>query len=328
MLNTLKIIFEKITKLGWYKKISFWVIIFLAISLWMYITLNETYITTLEVPLNIVPPKGRAIEQLEQQLNNFISVEIEGSGWYLFNYIHLNKTKRCNVNLDNITPDGSLFTVSSLDFQKGLEGIHKIIPRRFYPPRIVITTGEIGNKQVDIKPDVTLKVKDGFVLVGGIYTEPTSVLLTGNKKSLEEINSWKTMPVEFNDVNSSFSYVVNLSDSLGSIIKLQPDNIKVYGEIQQYSEVTFDDIELKIIGGHLPSNRIVSPTNFRVTLMGGIEHLNKINAADIELSVDYDKVINDTIGVLVPNLKIPPFTKIMNVEPKFIYHKIMLPKSI
>lgn len=315
---------KKIKQFDWYKNKSFWVTLVLAVLLWIYISLNEIFISTIDVPLSVVPTKGRSIEQL---LSNSIIVEIEGSGWSLFNYIYLNNSKRCLVNLNNVTREDSLFTIASLDFQKGLEGINKIRPRRFFPNRLVVTTGKIEKKKVDISPDIHLKTKKGFVLVGNIYADPSSVVISGNKKSLEHINNWKTKYTEFYGVNSSFNHIVDLSDSLTSIIQIHPNKTKVYGEIQQYGEITFYDIELKIVGGQLPSNHTINPTNFSVTLMGGIEQLNKISAKDIEITMDYDKILNDTIGILVPTLKIPPFVKIMSISPKVICHKFKLPKN-
>jgi len=313
-------ILKRIKEFTWFRKISFWMTLLLAVLLWFYINLNDTYKMMVNVPLYVTPPKGRAIEQ---QLQNTISIEMEGSGWNLLNYVYLNQAKRCNIHLDSVPRDSISYIISSLDFQKGLDGVNKISPRRFYPPRLNVTTDEIEDKRVNVKPDIIMKLKPGFVLVGSTYTDPESILISGNKKSLENITEWKTMNTEFNNVNASFNYIVNLSDSLNSIIKLDPNKVKLYGEVQQYGEITFDDITLKIIGGQLPNNHIIIPNNFKITLSGGIEYLKNINTSDIELTIDYDDVINDTVGLLIPALKIPPFTIKMNIEPKFIHHKIL-----
>ncbi|MCL2039915.1 MAG: hypothetical protein FWG85_05755 [Bacteroidetes bacterium] len=322
------IVLDKIKQFSWFKNKSFWIILFLTIFFWVYISFSDTYITMLEIPITVVPPKGRAIEQ---ELNNFINVEIEGSGWNLFNYMYINKGKKCIVHLDNIErnkEDTASYILNSVDFQKGLENINKVIPRKFYPARLNITTDRIVEKKVDIKPDVMLKVKEGFILVGGVRTEPSTVVISGNSKSLKNINQWKTTYNEFKNINASFNYILDVSDHLASIINVEPNKIKINGEIQQYAEITFDDIELKIIGGQIPNNHILLPHNFKVTLIGGIELLNKITHADIELTIDYDKIMNDTTGILVPNLKIPPFTKTMDISPKVIYHKVKSSKPI
>lgn len=311
---------DKIKQLKWFKNKSFWIILLLTIFFWMYVSFNDNYITMLEIPLIVVPPKGRAIEQ---ELNNFINVEIEGSGWNLFNYLYINKAKKCVVLLDNIErEDTTTYIINNVDFQKGLENISKVRPRRFYPARLNITTDKIVEKKVDVNPDVMLKVKEGFILVGGVRTEPNTVVISGNSESLKNISQWKTTYNEFRNINTSFNYIVDVSDHLISIINVEPKKIKIYGEIQQYAEITFDDIGLKIIGGQINNNHILLPTNFKVTLIGGIEQLNKITPDDIELTIDYDSIMNDTTGILVPILNIPPFTKVMDITPKVIYHKI------
>jgi len=61
-----------------------------------------------------------------------------------------------------------------------------------------------------------------------------------------------------------------------------------------------------------------------VTLVGGIELLNKISAADIKISLDYNEIISDSTGILTPTITIPPYTKLLNITPHFIQHKIII----
>jgi len=306
-------------KKHWYKTKNFWLALFIATALWLYVSLNDEYQTVVSVPLIVTPPTGRAIENI---LPNRISVDVAGSGWYLFNYMYINNIKRCSVNLDDVRRDDTIFIISSMDMQRGLEGINRIVPQRFYPERIEVKTGEIIEKEVRVVSNVSINLKDGFVIVGDIKTEPQTVIITGNRNLIDTIRTWNTKKMQFDKVNSSFSYIVQVSDSLSSVIDVNPKDITVFATVEKYAEVTFDDIEIKVVNGQLPSGHTISPQFFSVTLSGGIELLSKIKSSDISITVDYETVINDKNGIIKPTVTIPPFTKIVNVKPEFGRHNI------
>ena len=312
-------------KKRWYKTRTFWGSLLIAIGLWIYATLQDEYHTVVAVPLIVEPPTGRAIENI---LPNRVSIDVAGTGWYLFNYMYVNKLKKCKVNLDDVRKDDTIYVISSIDMQKGLEGLNRITPQRFYPERINVKTGEIVEKEVRIVSDAKVNLKDGFVLVGDIKTEPQTVTIIGNKNLIDTIRIWKTKKIEFNRVNTSFSHIVQASDSLSSVIDITPKDITIFATVQQYGEKTFNDIEIRIINGQLPPEHIISPKYLSVTLSGGIELLNKIKSSDISITVDYEAIISDRNGIIKPVITIPPFTKMLNAEPVFLKHNIYVKQPI
>jgi len=309
-------------KKHWYKTKNFWGALFVAFGLWMYVSLTDEYQTVVSVPLTVVPPTDRSIEN---NIPSRISVDVAGNGWHLFNYIYANNIKKCSVKLDEVRrDDDSIFVISSMDMQKGLEGISRIVPQRFHPERIRVITGEIVEKEVRVVTDVNVNLKDGFVIIGDINTEPQTVTIIGNRNLIDSIRFWKTKNIQFNNVNSNFSHTVQVSDSLSSVIDVRPQTVTVFADVQQYAEMTFNDVEVRVINGHLPPQHIISPQFFSVTLSGGIEILSKINTSDIFITVDYEAIINNKSGVIKPTITVPPFTKMLNVSPQFLHHNISM----
>ena len=311
-------------KENWYKTKKFWGALFIAVALWMYASLNDEYQTVVEVPLTITPPKGRAIENI---LPNKISIDVKGNGWYLFNYLYVNNIKRCRVNLNDVRKDDTIYTISAIDMQKGLDAINKIVPQRFYPDQINVVTGETLTKEVNIISNANINLREGFVLVGDVKTEPQTVTIQGNKNLIDDIKVWKTKELQLNNINSSFSHTVQVSDSLSSVIEVIPSDITIFASVQQYSEVTFNDIEIRILGGQLPNEHTLSPLLITVTLTGGIDLLSKIKASDISVTVDYETIMNNKSGIIVPVVTAPPFTKILNIQPKFLHHNIHIRRT-
>ncbi|MDR0927494.1 MAG: hypothetical protein LBO69_06985 [Ignavibacteria bacterium] len=314
----------------WYYNKSFWGSLLVAIALWIYASLNDEYQSTIDVPLQVKAPTGRAIEDV---LPTKISIDVKGNGWSLFNYLYLNSIKLCKVNLDDASKADSIYVVHSVDMQKGLEGINKLVIRRFYPDSLRVRTGEVSTKTVNITPNVNIIPRQGFVIVGDVRTEPTAVSITGNTKLIDSILSWKTIMQTYTDVtpnlnsdassdkNARFSRTIAVSDSMASVIKIKPKNVTIFAPIQQYGEVTFHDVKINVIGGQLPSDNVLLPQLFTVTLSGGIELLSKINASEIILSLDYNAIMNDSNGILIPKVDTLPYTKVINIYPKYIQHK-------
>jgi len=305
----------------WYSTKKFWGSLLFAIALWIYASLSDDYQTIIDVPLVVSAPTGRAIETV---LPNNVSVDVSGQGWYLFNHIYLNKLKKCYVNLDEVRKIDSFYIVNTVDMQKGLVNLNKITPLRVYPDEFQVTTGEIGSKEVEIIPDVDINLKDGFVLVGNIKSELSTVTITGNIRLIDSIHSWRTQKVSFDNVNTSFSKKIAVSDSLSSVITIEPNNILIYATVQQYGERTFDDIPIEVIGGKLSNNHKILPRFFSITLTGGIDVLNKLSSNDISITVDVDAIMKNNTGLLKPNLSIPPYTNILNMYPNFVQHTILI----
>lgn len=305
----------------WYPTKKFWVPFSLAVALWIYASLSDDYQIIIDVPFVVSAPTGRAIETV---LPNNVSVDVSGQGWYLLNHLYLNQLKKCLVNLDDVRKTDSFFVINTLDMQKGLINLNKVTPLRVYPDELYVKTGEIASKEIEIIPDVDINLQEGFVLVGNVKAEMPTVTITGNINLIHTIKSWKTQPATFDNIHSSFSRKIAVSDSLNSVIKIEPHDILIYATVQEYGERTFDDIPLEIVGGKLPNNHKISPYFFSVTLTGGIDVLNKLNNADISISVDIDAIMKNSTGLLKPHLSIPPYTSILNTNPNFVHHSILI----
>jgi YbbR domain-containing protein len=305
-------------KTEWYKNKNFWGAFLVAIAVWGYASLNDDYQANVDVPLTILPPFNRAVENA---LPASISVDITGKGWNLFNYMYLNNSKSCIIDLNEVNHNDSIYSVTNVDMQKGIEGINKLRVLHFYPDYLQLETGEIGTKNIAIESAANVSLDDGYVLVGEVRTDPPNVKITGNSQLIDKIKVWKTKSNDFPKINTSFSYRIGVSDSLSSVVNINPSEVTIYGTVQQYGELTIRDVELQVVGGTLSETDIVSPHYFDVTISGGIDLLTKITSADIDAYIEYDAVINDSTGVLVPKFNIPTYTTLISIAPQYIIHK-------
>lgn len=315
----------QIKKKHWYLSKTFWGAFLLAIALWCYASLSEEYQVMIEIPLTVEAPKDKASETT---IPKEISVDVSGTGWYLFNHLYLNNIKRCYIKLDNVAFQDSVYTITAVDMQKGLQNLAKITYQRFFPDLITIKTDDLFEKEVPIVPDIQVSPAEGFSLVGNVKVIPSTVIVKGNEKIIKTIEKWATENLIFNDVSASFSKQVFLSDTLQSVLQLSRNTVDINVLVQPYSEITLDDIPLQIVGApQIMKNILVEPNYFSVTLRGGIDIISRISNSDISITINYRDIINDSTGILRPNITIPPYTSILNTSPKYVFHSEIVQKN-
>jgi len=314
----------QVKKKHWYVSKTFWGALLLAIALWCYASLSEEYQVMIEVPLTVEAPKDRASETV---IPKEISIDVTGTGWYLFNHLYFNNIKRCHIKLDNVASQDSIYTITSVDMQKGLQNLGKISYQRFFPDVITIKTDKLFEKEVPVFPHIKAYPAEGFALVGNVKVIPPTIFIKGNENIIKTINKWTTENLVFKDVSSSFTKQVFLSDTLQSILQLSENVVDVSILVQPYSEITLDDIPLQVIGApQIMKNIIVQPKYFSVTLRGGIDVISKISNADVGITINYQDIINDSTGIIKPNITIPPYTSILNTSPKYVFHSEIVRK--
>jgi hypothetical protein len=94
--------------------------------------------------------------------------------------------------------------------------------------------------------------------------------------------------------------------------------------VQPFAEKTFTGIP--IVATAVPPNRevIFIPPRFDVIVRGGIQQLAKLTPDDFQATISYQHLIEDSIQVVVPQITVPPETKIIGQTPaqfKFIIRK-------
>jgi hypothetical protein len=291
----------------------------LAVALWMYASLNMSYTTSIKVPFSVVLPDNRAIEN---PLQSVISIKVKSVGWYLFNLIYFNSSARCHVDLSEKNISGDEYQISRNELLKSIQSITNAEPIDVYPESITLQLGKIGIAKVPVHLTADIQTMKEFIIVGEPKLDPDSIIISGNEKVVMNIHSWNTQPIHMNKVKNSFTVSIPLSDSLGVILKKSSRYINVTYDIQQTAEVTFNDVEVRIRGGALPSHHYLQPRLISVTVRGGVEKLASLSMDKITSYIDYYEVVNDTIGIIKPHINIPNGLILQNANPRFLYHTI------
>ncbi len=268
-----------------------------AFALWGYTSLNDSYITFVEVPLFIELPSDRAIEN---NVPSLITLELRGSGWDLFNLIFFNSAKICKVDLST-EKNLKDYSISRQEMIKSTEYLTNVETRDVLPTRIDLVTGRILEKKVDVRFVGELATHSDFIFTSEHKIQPQQVRIRGNENIIKDIEHWNTKPFFLKGLTRGSRLKVELSDSLASIIKKDIDFITLTNVIEQKAEIIVENVQLTILG-HGSKNIKIQPSTVDVLLKGGLSELEKVDISKINAEITYKDIKNSSSGIIIPKL--------------------------
>lgn len=297
---------------------AFWGAIVLAIALWMFASLNDTYLINIDFPLQIHLPKDRAFES---KLPNNITFRVKGNGWSLFNLMYFNTAKKCNVNLSNYTLNSNELNLTRDVLLKSIEFIGNANAQEVYPEKLTLIVGQNFEKQVPLISKIKINPSNQFILVGEPVLNPHNVTIFGNKKVIEKINSWETEDIEFDEIKKNFTAKVKLNEEHENIVKTKEKYVQLSQKVEQLTDLVIKDIPIVFIG-NIPYNHKVFPNTVSITIRGGVNTLLNLNLDNIYINLDNKQILDDKSGYITPNVLLPNNIQLIDIKPKFLRHLI------
>jgi hypothetical protein len=290
----------------------------LAIALWFFSSLNETYTVRIEIPLNVQLPQNRA---LEDELPENITVETRGTGWNLFYLMAVNSQKMCNVDLTEKVINDTLYNINRSLLLSSVKSFEEVQSINISPENLTVKTDKIVEKKVPLESDVSIHPNKNFVLAGSLELEPDSIKLRGNIKVIKKLDKWRTENISITGVRNDISMTIGLDDTLSGIVDRIPPEVLLLGDLQMLADKTFYQLKIEIIGGNLPVNYRIYPEYFDVTVSAGVEQLYDLKREDILVSLQITDILNNSNGLLKPHINIPEGYELKTVLPDIIYVK-------
>lgn len=282
--------------------------------LWIYLNLSYTYSIEINVPVDLTYSKSEAVAD---QLPSDLDVTVSGKGWDLLNILMFKKL-HYKLDLSKFKQETKIVTNQSIQDRLNLPS--NITLTKIEPEEIDINLDKYSEKFVKVRSNLVVKTKDNYKLVGAIKLSPDSVKIIGANSVLSKI---KFVPTEYKiveDVNANMSGLINIKDTLGNLIRIEPKSIRYNFNVELSADKNFEGIDIAI--NNLPDNKevLLIPPKAEISLKGGVEQLSKINPAEIKLFIDFKKLEDDTLGYFIPEIQLPVEANVVNITPqKFQY---------
>ncbi len=289
--------------------------IVLAMALWALVSLRGNYEVPIAVPLEVILAPNRSIEA---EIPREIRYQIRASGWHLVNLLYFNADAKCILDLSS--QKSMSVTISTQDLQQAFRASVPASVLEVFSHEFGIQLGVVGEKRVPLVSKVSVQAGQGFIQVGAVQLQPDSVNVRGNVKVLETIHEWQTMKLPFSSCTESQSGTIRVSDSLATILSVEPSSVRYAFEIQRSAEITLEDIPVQINGAAATSSHRVQPSTVSISIRAGVEQIEQLKAEQIQVQVDYAQLSHDTTGIIVPHIIVPTHVKVLSVRPATLLH--------
>lgn len=283
-------------------------IIAVSILLWIFVSFEGEFSLSLNLPIRIIDiPENHSVSEISSK---DVSISLKGQGWVLAQHT-LGRDPKFNVPSPDQSGASEISTRNVLYANSWLSSALQLT--EINPEKITVKIEETISKKVEIVPVVSMNYKPGYGLVSPISIEPDSVLLTGPKSVVDNINIVNTKAKMLSDIEDEASVILGLEKP--NFVNVDVTECKVSFDVQKIVDKVFE--ELVIETKNIPSRYelIVAPNKLSIILRGGINLLSKLENKDIKVFVNFEQAINDTNGAIEPNIVIPEFTSLIDIKP-------------
>lgn len=304
------------------KLLVYFIFVAIASIFWLLSALSKNYQTQIMYPVRFVNLPNDKV--LINELPDFLSLSVDGYGFTLLRY----KVKRSIVPVSIDISKNELFQVpgkSNKYFIPSRYLIKQVSSRisddvkvlEIQPDSIVFDFTKMISKKVALKPDISYTTDRQFLVKRKPWCEPDSLLLSGPKSILDEVDYCLTKHLDVEDLNSSIQRSVGVKAIEG--IKLSTKRVNVFIEVEKFTEATLR-VPIEII--NMPDSLQLKtfPDEISVSYKVALSDFDKVKPYQFRAVVNYKGVPSgsnsDFHKMRVELKKFPSFVRSISYNPK------------
>ncbi|MCX8056166.1 MAG: CdaR family protein [Ignavibacteria bacterium] len=288
----------------------FIIFVFIAFIFWGTITLSDEYSVTLDVPIKIVVSEINYA--VEDNIPDKFEIKVRTTGWEILKLKYF-QIPKIEIVVNEPVENFIFHTSSITNEQLGLSSNAKIISIK--PERIKLNFNLSTEKKVKIYPRIVYSLKEGYEIVTPIKVEPETVIIKGTRRVLSQIDSLPTETVQLPELSEFVELQTSLIDTLNNLITYSKTPVKIFFDVQQIADRSFENIPVELI--NVPKNKdlILFPSYIDLKLRGGIKILGTLSPDSIKAFVDYNKYLSDD-DKIIPEFDLPYGVRVIEYFPK------------
>lgn len=283
----------------------------LAIFIWLYVVTEEPYEYALQVP--VVVTNLHEDRVVRNDLPERATVLFRGSGKSLIGLM-VNPDARIVLDLSRIryrytfrlTPDRVRLTHRDPELT-AVEVLE--------PDTITVLLAEKRRRTVPVLPQITVEPAKGYRVNGDVQVSPDSVRATGPKDLVDAMPAVPTQHLVIQNARKDIKREIDLQRVAGDKIKLFPDRVQVFVDLQKVGQRKLTDVPVEI-RNHPRGVRVECvPGTLSITLEGAAEVLDHLQKEMIVAYVDYRHWSGDPNAEIAAYIETPPGVSYREVNP-------------
>ena len=298
------------------KKIPIIVVaIIFSIILWGSISLSEEYYSNIEIPLKLVDfPKDYT---LSSEVPERAIIKVKGAGWKLFS-LNVGQDVSYNVSVNN---DSGFININLIDYLTDNRWvISELEVIDINPGSISFSVERRIDKKIPIIANLNLDFKAGYGLATDITFDPDSILINGPVSVISSLTELPTKEIVLSSLDKKTIENFRFIDLPGTIYGI--DFVTITFDIQRIVDKQFDDINVDVLDVPPDRDVVLLPNKVSFGVRGGIDILGKLDKSEFEAFVFYRHVVLDTLGNVIPQVRIPENTNLLYLKPQRLRYVI------
>lgn len=286
-----------------------------ALLFWLYARLGQLYVTSVLVPLRIQLPPGVALAVTPP---SEIMVQLQGTGWRLLSLAVWGGTSEAAIT---VPPVGvpSTVGVGRQQLLHALSLPSGVVPLHVVPDTLTLSLEVVRQRRLPVRSQLRFAVPEGFVLTR-LQLEPESVTVYGAERILGELVAAITPETTLAPRRQEFTFMQPLRVEAAGPVELRPQWVRLWGQLQPEAEVVLEDVPVEVVPGFFPAGHELLPRVVRVWVRGPLERLLRLSVRDVRVHVPRSLLLQDTLGVLRPQVEAPADLEVFRLEPPVLFH--------
>ncbi len=290
-------------------------IAFLLLSaiLWGAVTFSSEFVVNLKLPLQV--SATTADLSVDEDIPSDVRLKVKSTGWNILRTkLELNKKVIIDLSQyqNNTVIQLSKFNPEQFDLLPNIELLD------VKPETILLTLKRTFEKKIKVVPKLKLTFKKEHAIVSPIFVSPSEITIRGSSKNLSKIDSIFTNEVVLNNLFEDVDLSTSLQNTMMNVIVYDKIPIQIKFKVEQIADKTFESVPIEML--NLPNDKFVIaiPNLIDVKLRGGIKILTELSTDSIKAFVDLKNVNLDSASTLVPLVKIPIGSELIETVPNNI----------
>ena len=301
------------------QKQSFWksdrailmVCIGIAFVFWLFTKLSYVYRSTLRVELVYELPSDKVLSSPPPA---HLDLDVEASGWELLGLHFRSKKYVMDVSLgDNQPKTLNAITIKGKIARQLPEDV-RILELR--PDAIQLIPEALVRKIIPIVLDNQVVLGEQYHIKDSVIIRPTMVEVSGPASVIADIDSWISLPLIKQNVNTGFQTKIGIKPHPNANIKFEPDAVNVQIDVEQ---VTEKKLEIEIERRGVPDSilLVLLPQRITISCIVGLEAYDDLNSEEFSAFVDFSKIdLYNQNEIKIELESYPDYISKINYHPK------------
>ena len=290
--------------------------------IWVLITMSKEYVTTTEVPIAYINIPQNLL--LQKQPKKTIEITVKASGFKI-SMLNLRK-KVIDIELNTLSKKNTntYYVLTRNYFSKIKNQLADgVTLQQIEIDTLFLSLGSLQSKKLVVVPNYKINYHIGYDLSEAIAISPDSILVSGPKNQIEQLQEIQLEPFELSNVKENFSKEIHIAKPKKlSNLRFETEIVTLKGKVEKFTEGTIN-VDFEIINVPKDFDITTLVKSISLTFIVSLSDFNKVNEDSFKVECDYNISLTNNLNYLVPKIvRKPSFVKSIKFVPSKIDYLI------